>query len=60
MKRLEINVMTGEQKMVDLTPDEIAEIESRPPSVLPVVVSDPVGKLKAFLVANPDVLEALK
>ena len=30
MERLEINVQTGEQRIVQLTPAEIAEINSRP------------------------------
>ena len=30
MERIEINVLTGEQKIIALTAEEIAEIESRP------------------------------
>jgi hypothetical protein len=30
MHRIEVNVETGEQQTIDLTPEEIAEIESRP------------------------------
>jgi len=30
MKRIEANVTTGEITIIDLTPEEIAEIESRP------------------------------
>jgi hypothetical protein len=30
MHRITVNVQTGEQQIVDLTPEEIAEIESRP------------------------------
>ena len=30
MERIEINVLTGEQKIVLLTEEEIAEIQSRP------------------------------
>jgi hypothetical protein len=30
MERIEVNVITGEQKVVSLTPEEIAEIQSRP------------------------------
>jgi hypothetical protein len=29
MERIEMNVITGEQKVIPLTPEEIAEIESR-------------------------------
>jgi hypothetical protein len=30
MNRIEVNVTTGEQRVVSLTPEEIAEIQSRP------------------------------
>ena len=30
MERIEVNVITGEQKIVPLTAEEIAEIQSRP------------------------------
>jgi hypothetical protein len=30
MNRIEVNVQTGEQQTIELTPEEIAEIESRP------------------------------
>jgi hypothetical protein len=30
MHRIEVNVQTGEQQIIELTPEEIAEIESRP------------------------------
>ena len=30
MHRIEVNVETGEQQIIELTPEEIAEIESRP------------------------------
>lgn len=30
MERIEVNVITGEQKVIPLTADEIAEIQSRP------------------------------
>jgi hypothetical protein len=30
MERIEVNVITGEQKVVPLTAEEIAEIQSRP------------------------------
>jgi len=30
MHRVEVNVITGEQQIIELTPEEIAEIESRP------------------------------
>lgn len=34
--RIEVNVLTGEQTVIELTPEEIAEIESRPPPPPPV------------------------
>ena len=30
MNRIEVNVITGKQQIIELTPEEIAEIESRP------------------------------
>ena len=30
MNRIEVNVQTGEQQTIELTPEEIAEIQSRP------------------------------
>ena len=33
MERIEVNVITGEQKIIPLTAEEVAEIESRPPYV---------------------------
>ena len=30
MKRIEVNVLTGEQQVIDLTAEEIAELQSRP------------------------------
>jgi hypothetical protein len=30
MERIEVNVITGEQKIIPLTAEEIAEIQSRP------------------------------
>jgi len=30
MNRIEVNVQTGEQQIIELTPEEIAEIQSRP------------------------------
>jgi len=30
MNRIEVNVITGEQQTIELTPEEIAEIQSRP------------------------------
>jgi hypothetical protein len=46
MERIEVNVITGEQKVIPLTPDEIAEIESRPQPE-PVPELTPVEKLAA-------------
>ena len=30
MNRIEVNVQTGEQQIIELTPEEIAELQSRP------------------------------
>ena len=46
MKRYEIDVTTGEQEIVELTAEEIAEIESRPqPEPIPELT--PAEKLAA-------------
>jgi hypothetical protein len=37
MNRIEVNVITGEQQVIPLTPEEIAEIQSRPQPEFPVV-----------------------
>jgi hypothetical protein len=41
MHRIVVNVQTGEQEIVELTAEEIAEIESRPePEPLPVLTTE--------------------
>jgi len=61
MKRIEVNCQTGETKEIQLTAEEIAEIESRAPDVqVESPQIDPVDKLKMFLSSNPDVAELLK
>ena len=41
MHRIEVNVITGEQQTIPLTPEEIAEIESRPqPDPPPVLTTE--------------------
>lgn len=59
MNRIVINCMTGEQTIVPLTEEEIAEIQAREPEPEPAPV-DPVEKLRAFLAANPDVQAILE
>ena len=44
MERIEVNVQTGEQRIVQLTPAEIAEINSRPAPPAPLT---PAEKLAA-------------
>ena len=46
MQRMEVNVITGEQRIVDLTAEEIAEIEARPRPEPPVAPT-PEQKLAA-------------
>jgi len=46
MHRIEVNVQTGEQQIVELTAEEIAEIEARP-QLDPVPKSTPAEKLAA-------------
>jgi hypothetical protein len=41
MHRIEVNVQTGEQQIIELTPEEIAEIQSRPqPEPIPVLTTE--------------------
>ena len=41
MNRIEVNVQTGEQQIIELTPEEIAEIQSRPqPEPIPVLTTE--------------------
>ena len=41
MERIEVNVITGEQTIIPLTSEEIAEIESRPqPEPPPVLTTE--------------------
>ena len=46
MERIEVNVITGEQKIIPLTAEEIAEIQSRPQPE-PVPEPTPEQKLAA-------------
>jgi hypothetical protein len=43
MNRIEVNVQTGEQQTIELTPEEIAEIESRPQPTPPPSYTDLLG-----------------
>ena len=43
MERIEVNVITGEQKIIPLTTEEIAEIQSRPQ---PEPVPEPTAEEK--------------
>lgn len=40
--KIEVDVQTGEQRVVDFTPEEIAEIQNRPPQppFVPQIISD--------------------
>jgi hypothetical protein len=41
MHRIEVNVITGKQQIIELTPEEIAEITSRPqPEPPPVLTTE--------------------
>ena len=41
MERIEVNVITGEQRIIPLTEEEIAEIQSRPqPEPAPVLTTE--------------------
>jgi hypothetical protein len=47
MERIEVNVITGEQKVVPLTAEEIAEIQSRPQPE-PALEPTPAQKLASI------------
>lgn len=55
MNRLEINLQTGEERVIALTAEEIAEIEARP-----VPVPAPVRTLADQILADPVELAKLK
>lgn len=61
MQRIEVNCETGEQTLVDLTPEEIAAAQAQKAAwdseqaQIQQTAINPVDKLKAFLAANPDV-----
>jgi hypothetical protein len=41
MNRIEVNVITGKQQIIELTPGEIAQIQSRPqPEPVPVLTTE--------------------
>jgi antitoxin component HigA of HigAB toxin-antitoxin module len=41
MHRIEVNVQTGEQQTIELTPEEIAELQNRPqPEPPPVLTTE--------------------
>jgi len=41
MNRIEVNVITGKQQIIELTPGEIAQIQSRPqPEPAPVLTTE--------------------
>ena len=46
MERIEVNVITGEQQIIELTAEEIAEVKSRPVMPPPPPLT-PVEKLAA-------------
>jgi hypothetical protein len=46
MKRIEVNVITGEQRTIPLTKEEIAEIQTRPQPAPPAELT-PAEKLAA-------------
>lgn len=61
MQRIEVNCETGEQAIVDLTPEEIEQALAQKAAwdaeqaQIQQTAINPVDKLKAFLAANPDV-----
>jgi len=62
MNRIEVNVSTGERKVVALTPKEIAEIQARPePAPRPVDKRDAaIDAALAYVAAQADAPQAVK
>ena len=58
MHIIEVNVLTGEQVIRDITPDELPTCTELPNEIIGVT-TDPVEKLRAFLASNPDVLSVI-
>ena len=54
LQRIEVNVTTGERKVIDLTPEEEADAMARTAAeaAKPVVKQETVADLKAALVAK--------
>lgn len=61
MQRIEVNCETGEQTIIDLTPEEIEQALAQKTAwdaeqaQIQAQAVNPTEKLKAFLAANPDV-----
>lgn len=51
MKKIVVNVLTGDRSIIDLTPDEEADVVARE-LLLPVPKQDTLDDLKAVLVAK--------
>ena len=58
MHRIEVNVITGEQQTIELTPEEIAEIQSRPQPEPPAPLT-PAEKLAAAGLSVDELKELL-
>ena len=56
MERIEINVQTGEQRIVPLTAEEIAEREAYERDVLPGILLDNLRQTRNRLLAETDYL----
>ena len=58
MHRIEVDVITGEQQTIELTPEEIAEIQSRPQPKPPMPLT-PAEKLAAAGLSVDELKELL-
>ena len=56
MERIEINVQTGERKVIQLTPEEVAAAQSASDNDVPVVIKT----LTDQILSNPTELAKLK
>lgn len=52
MNRIEINVQTGERRIVSLTAEEVADLAARPPEPPPVIACTPWQMRKALNAAG--------
>jgi hypothetical protein len=60
MNRIEVNVTTGERRVIELTPEEVAEAQARSAAEAAKIMAKPetVADLKAALIAKGLITDA--